>query len=629
MAYNLKVLTVLLTLVICIPAYSLLADGEFCNNAGSCQSGNCDWVPHQYASICCKAGEDCCLVDYDCKDKGVAWNCTDEFYCVKDQKELWESCSVDNQCKSNNCTHGYCCESGYECCKESSECRVGEICEQGTGHCIDKPDNLVPKRTLCEICSVDSDCDSGKCMYYDDGSYKCSLANVSNTCCSDGYHITNKQQGVDCCGNSDCDSGKKCTNHKCVAQEPPPDPPEPPPSQNECSESSDCPSGCCLWSYLDYKPTRVAKCISKGSTGKQILKDSGGYYPRNYICCGGELAMGGYDEELNCCSASDCVASEECVANKCTNNYADFFDEMKSKPRYLLGADVPGLSEEELEDYYYDSLKRTVFGLGNYLGPASSWADVARAESEKGKMRLNNSWVIGFFRIFKKSLNIVGVVAQVADVVNQAPEQLDNLRKIGNYTGVLNKIDVVCSFADNMSTIYGAVQQTDEATASKIGLPKVNGNVMKLVSIAGSHGWSLVSEAANGVFDEEWAAKSSSYETDVSMLCFMMSYHAARIYELLEIDTPSREDTLELVEHARIYVILKKVEKYMDYKDSVITWQEKPSAMVRAARFLGFMNTEEIVDEKKSDYDEQAEALDEILEYISEVEQEWGLANEN
>ncbi len=109
-------------------------------------------------------GKECCFSHSHC---GLDEYCSSFYHFCVPAKPLGQKCTEDEECLSNNCGDEVkiCCEYGQVCCKNHSDCRENEYCEQGTFYCR-------YKWRIGEACGDygSAMCDSGYC---DPETWKC------------------------------------------------------------------------------------------------------------------------------------------------------------------------------------------------------------------------------------------------------------------------------------------------------------------------------------------------------------------------------------------------------------------------------------------------------------------------
>jgi hypothetical protein len=168
--------------------------GEPCNDPEDCKSEEC------LGGLCC---EDICpSPDYTCGVPGFEGEC----YRLRDNGEI---CTYDVECLSASCTDGVCCDAPS--CAEGERCSICGL--EGTCH-----EPLVPGEPCCED---DLSCDTGFCT--DGVCCRVRVCPEGDICGPpDGFcqqpptpTPTRTGQGGDCEFDQDCQPGLFCVNGVC------------------------------------------------------------------------------------------------------------------------------------------------------------------------------------------------------------------------------------------------------------------------------------------------------------------------------------------------------------------------------------------------------------------------------
>ncbi|MFH1240698.1 MAG: hypothetical protein V1672_05835 [Candidatus Diapherotrites archaeon] len=483
------------------------------------------------------------------------------------------------------------------------------------------------RKGACEICTSHIDCSQGfTCNEFSGGIKKCTTGE-SGTCCGDGTWIPNFVKGTDCCTTDDpnygCYSDYECRNYKCGEIYEPPSP-----SGGRCEANSDCADGCCLYTDSYKGAQRDSKGCIKNKEGVVVrAQDSGGGYLRSSICCNGELEIvhEGTDEGVpNCCGEGDC-SNGKCVENFCVS-YAEGISNLGSAYD-LFGRQLTGSPEQAIEDYRKDYVRPMFYGLGGYAAATNNWEDIARYEFEKAQLHMYNAKNLGYFKTLSKGIKYVHTFASVVDAALQAPEQFETLRNLKTAGDLAGNAGTLFSFTDNMTSIYGGMYEADQLASGKVGIPKVDYIIMKGIAVAGSGPMVLLADISNAVFNEEIANASMNYEIEMASINLASAYHAQKIHELIpksESETRTKEQFQEYFSHAEGFIVMKKIENIMQYRDSIMIYKEKPALSVKVMNFLGAVDIDEYMEEKKQDYDDFMETYDEMHEHLKEIKEEAG-----
>jgi len=291
-----------------------------------------------------------------------------------------------------------------------------------------------------------------------------------------------------------------------------------------------------------------------------------------------------------------------------------------SNPTDIFGRDIAGISAANAQMYKTECIFGITCRLADYISPAASWEDVARSELMAGQENLNVARQIGYFKNLKEILDIAYVVASLAEVVKSvhglkasgikakqhaahtartahaaaslkgaaksAPVLHEKLRRIATTKELLNHKKTIVEFADSMATIYEAASMVDRATSSRARIPRVNGEIMMLISAALSEGLSVPVDLANKLFPKKKAESYIDYYTSKGTAQMAAAYHAQEMHEISIKDHLSDEDIKEYFSHAEEFIKLKILGTFLDDLRSRSTWKENPDLVVKIGSFM-------------------------------------------
>jgi len=601
--------------------YSKKSNCEFCATNDDCLGGTCAWFPG--------------TSEYRCTD-GTAGTC-----CIADNKWIYPYTSGTDCCANSDCSSGYEC-SNYKCMeKQCAGPQCGSIGHVTDIQCYaeDQTDYSIGEIGYYPDCSFD-DTEGG----YEkvDGIWQGSYTISDNELCLKASNITapgnenGPPQNYLAVGftvtlsDATFDDGSTTKNiivynytgnpggiteEKCVEIKKKEE------TQKKklceiCSSDYECVSGMCA--YHSYGESR---CINES---EGLCCPDGGWivpFRRGQDCCPE------YGSPYGCNSGYACNSEYECVLQSAPDNASKIFNKIRT-PNALLGENIAGMGEDALEAYHSSYIKGSILGIGGYVKYADSWEEVARYEFEKGKIHLNNSRNLGYFKAMQEILNVVYAGVSAREALKKAPAQFQTLKGLKNFTDIKSNIGTIVDFTGNMADLYNAIYTADQTshklTGKSAGIPSGNSKIMMVIGAVTSGGWSLIGDISNELFSED-AVHSIDYEFDSGVLNQTASYHAQKIQEILDKPYPAKEDTKELFFNAKRFVSLKKVEAMINYRDDVAVWKEKPSLMTKIGGFIGFVDIGEALEEKKKDLQGNTAKYDKMLESIKKFEIEAGV----
>lgn len=176
--------------------------GEFCGStlrSICCKAGeNVCVVPRGGAAVCCKPGTKCCFNMTSAKCCDANQTCVNgSCKCGKDQTQCGDACCT----KSEVCSDGTCCPKGQDCSTAAGKkcCKQGEYCATIAGAPGNK--NCCPtSRIITTVSGVPVCCPAG------------TVATAGNECCPPG--------NPNCCSTDElvqvCPKGFICSQSECV-----------------------------------------------------------------------------------------------------------------------------------------------------------------------------------------------------------------------------------------------------------------------------------------------------------------------------------------------------------------------------------------------------------------------------
>ena len=277
--------------------YTLYPD-DFCDAAGSCINTASEFC---VAYVCNEAGDDCLT---SCGDDD---DCQTVFYCLGNtctpKKDNGETCIASNECLSDHCVDGYCCDTS---CENGCEaCNVADSEGACTFHSLNSdPEDDCP---LCEVCSGNNndcvvvgagedptnDCEAASettCDYDGtcDGASACRDW-ISGTVCLDQYCSTATVHWNDTCdGDGTCDDGGSATCEPYVCDG----------DELACLEACGSNDDCFIGYYCDVDNT----CVPKKDLGEEC---GVGYECLSTFCVDGVCCDTACDDGCSSCDQVD------------------------------------------------------------------------------------------------------------------------------------------------------------------------------------------------------------------------------------------------------------------------------------------------------------------------------------
>ena len=312
--------------------------GESCSGNDRCKSNKC-------ANGLCTDGE----LNQTCSDSHPCQNPTTTYCnngnprrCQARKLDVGESCSGDDRCKSNKCAQGKCTSGGHdETCGNSHPCS-----DLSTMYCDNTGTRRCQwKKNVGESCSGNDRCKSNKCAngLCTDGELNqtCSdshlCQNPSTTFCNNGNPRrcqAKKNDGQECSGNDGCKSNK-CVQGECTSGD----------ANETCDNSNGCNSSDMYCNNSSTRRCQWKKNVGESCSGNDRCKSN---KCANGLCTDGELNQTCSDAHLcqnpsttycnngnprrcqartldvgDSCSGDDRCKSNKCAQGKCTSGGHD------------------------------------------------------------------------------------------------------------------------------------------------------------------------------------------------------------------------------------------------------------------------------------------------------------------
>lgn len=272
-----------------------------CNDNGSCSAATATSCPNSLVCASATACKTSCASDADCLEGNA---CTDGVCGGK--KGTGTACSASNQCQSDQCIDGFCCES--ECtgkCRACSQAKTGVA----NGYCRDVTLGTDPDAECAvdagNACGLDGMCGTGGACRFQPPSLSCGAAS-----CSQGmYTPTGSCNGTgqcvagtpaECTGHMPCSSGTACAT-TCTAN-----------STTGCPSGYKCASNgnSCILATMACGGSPCA--LANGGGACCIDGPLGGPYTETCIAPGGSCS----GSAMQCHSAVDCPSGQICCGSR-------------------------------------------------------------------------------------------------------------------------------------------------------------------------------------------------------------------------------------------------------------------------------------------------------------------------
>jgi len=293
-----------------------LTSAKSCNGSGTCASNAADGpCPGGFK---CADDETClstCTGDAQCQDG---------YFCNGTSCELKKinsaQCAAANECASNYCNNGYCCDSG-KCCQTNTHCDDSNVCTDET--CVNFSCSSTNNTQICQAGSCSGltyteprVCAAGACPGSSNtqecaGGNSCKAYSCSPTGCASpnqplgtqclpaeciGFQLT---QAKSCNGGGTCSLGGQtapCANNLTCA--------DATSCRTSCSVDTDCVTGFyCAANQCLAKKTNGSTC----SGGSECVSA----YCNSNLCCAGGTC---------CTTEAHCDDGELCTTETCNNN---------------------------------------------------------------------------------------------------------------------------------------------------------------------------------------------------------------------------------------------------------------------------------------------------------------------
>jgi hypothetical protein len=250
---------------------------------------------------------------------------------------------------------------------------------------------------------------------------------------------------------------------------------------------------------------------------------------------------------------------EVVVPTPVPTDIATFMDILPDNPYAMKGIVAAGVPPQNARNYessgkylsLYDYVPQT---------PADTWEDVARYELVKGKMHSKKAQVEGDFNIVYKTLSWISKATSIKTNVKNLGSQYKTLDSI-SLSKLTSNPKLIADFANNMANIYAETSKTDSEVMRFIG---------SLSSAYTSEGLSAYTHVSNFIMSE--LKQSEHYDMEQATLGYSKAYHAMRMHEIATKKDVTEEEVKEYFRHVKAFLLLKKTEARVDYRETYATW---------------------------------------------------------
>lgn len=259
-------------------------------------------------------------------------------------------------------------------------------------------------------------------------------------------------------------------------------------------------------------------------------------------------------------------------------------------PGYVLGREIPGLTEENLKAYQGTILYKKLMGPIDYITAASSWEDVARLAVIESKVHYNYSQNLGYFKSVYNILSVFYMVQSFRESLRDIPKQFNALKSVDSAKELVKHKGTIIDLSSNLTGIYDELIGIDKEGAANLGFPELDSKVMFVIGAVSSGGWSVLGDISKGLFIEN-AKFSINYEIKKAVLNSSLAYHAQKAHELAIIKEKITTDEInEFFFHTRRVVVLKQLDTLLNMEDSVSLWEENPDLVTSVFNFFNIID---------------------------------------
>lgn len=272
-------------------------------------------------------------------------------------------------------------------------------------------------------------------------------------------------------------------------------------------------------------------------------------------------------------------------------------------PGYVLGREIPGLTEENLKKYQGTILYKKLLGPADYITGSTSWEDVARLAVIESKVHYNYAQNLGYFKSLYNILSVFYIVQSFRESLQDIPKQFNTLKSVNSAKDLVKNKDTIIGLSSNLTGIYDELIGTDREGAANLGFPELDSKVMFVVGAVTSGGWSVLGDISKGLFIEN-AQYSINYEVKKAVLNSSLAYHAQKAHELAIKEKISSAEINEFFFHTRRVVTLKQLDMLLNIEDSISLWQENKDLMTNILNFFKIIDAEAALEADLQLYDE-------------------------
>ena len=250
---------------------------------------------------------------------------------------------------------------------------------------------------------------------------------------------------------------------------------------------------------------------------------------------------------------------EVVVPTPVPTDIATFMDILPDNPSAMKGIVAAGVPPQNARNYESSG---KYLSLNDYVPqtPADTWEDVARYEFLKGKMHSKKAQVEGNFNIVYKALSWISKAISLKADVKDIGTQYKTLDSI-SLSKLTSNPKLIADFANNMANIYAETSKTDSEVMRFIG---------SLSSAYTSEGLSAYTHVSNFIMSE--LKQSEHYDMEQATLGYSKAYHAMRMDEIATKKDVTEEEVKEYFRHVKAFLLLKKTEARVDYRETYATW---------------------------------------------------------
>ena len=144
-----------------------------------------------------------------------------------------------------------------------------------------------------------------------------------------------------------------------------------------------------------------------------------------------------------------------------------------------------------------------------------------------------------------------------------------------------------------------------------------------LIGAVATGGWSLWGDLSKEVFNDEFVSQSINYKFMKGIHCLLMANIAQRLYDISQEAQITTDDLVDYFDKTFRFLLCKRIERRMDYRDEVYVWKKNPDLTTRLLDKLGIIDTDEAAEEAKSNledflriYDSAEESLKSYQSYL-------------